>query len=104
MQLPPPPGTEHLSREELRERLWNSQGGPPLTFPWAGPVSDLYFGWHRLGRDMNGTSLQSERVSWLADNGWVEDGEREAGHYLFIVLENEQHKINRILYPPPKEK
>jgi hypothetical protein len=53
---------------------------------------------------MNGISLQSERVSWLQENGWTESGDKDAGHFFFTVLENEQHKINRILYPPPKEK
>lgn len=53
---------------------------------------------------MNGISLHSERVSWLEENGWVEEGEKDAGHLLFSVLEAEQHKIHRILYPTPKER
>lgn len=67
--------------------------------PWPGPVSQLYYGWCRLGRDMNGVVLHSEKEAWLKSQpGWDEDGMREAGEYLFMVLENEMGDIRRKLF------
>lgn len=90
LDVPPPPnsGLEHLSRPELRAKLWASHGGPKMETPWPGPISDLYYGWYGLGRDMNGTSLHSERESWLKSHEWTDPGEAESGMYLFSVLEN----------------
>lgn len=101
LDVPPPESLRHLSRVELRDALWKSYGGPALTVPWPGPVSDLYYGWMGLGRDMNGTTLHSERESWLRSNGWTDPGEWEVGMYLFQVLEAELAEVREILHPTP---
>jgi hypothetical protein len=101
------PGSElrSLSRAELRDKLWKSQGGPELAQPWPGPVSEIYHGWYSLGRDANGATLYTERESWVRGSGeWEEPGEREVVHYLFQVLEVEMAEVREILYPAPKRK
>jgi len=86
----------------LRDKLWKSFGGVEPVRPWPGPVAEIYYGWQTLGRDMNGTSLHSERESWLRVNGWTDPGEVETGFYLFSVMESEMVEVREILYPPPK--
>jgi len=105
-KFPPPPDMEGKPDHEIRLRLWRSFGGPEPVRPWPGPVSDLYYGWIGLGRDMNGTTLTGERRSWVEQrsNGWSHDeGEVEAAMYLFMVLESEMGRIHNELYPPPKQ-
>lgn len=56
-----------------------------------------------LGRDMNGTTLTTEKRAWVDDelNGWAHDqGEKAAAMYLFAVLEIELAKVHKELYPP----
>lgn len=93
-----------MSKRERQRELWKSYGGPPLTDPWPGPLSDLYYGWMGLGRDMNGITLTSERESWLRSNGWTDPGEQEVGYFLFHVLEGEMGEVREILHPTPKGK
>lgn len=76
---------------------------PSLTRPWPGPISDIYYGWSSLGRDVNGTTLHSDRESWLRSNGWTDPGEREAGMYFFLVLEGEMAEVREILHPTPRK-
>jgi hypothetical protein len=78
-----------------------SFGGPVPVRPWPGPVSEIYYGWMSQGRDVNGTTLHSERESWLMGNGWSEEGDKAAGHFFFMVLESESAEIHQILYPTP---
>jgi hypothetical protein len=52
---------------------------------------------------MNGSSLHSERDSWLRANGWNDPGEVEVGHYLFLVLEGTMSEVREILYPSPEK-
>lgn len=100
MAAPTPAELQHLTRGELRDRLWRSFGGAEPVYPWPGPVADLYYGWLSLGRDVNGVSLHLERGSWLRENGWGSDpGELEAGQYLFLVLENEMGRVREELHP-----
>jgi hypothetical protein len=93
MDAPTPPELAHLSRAELRDHLWKSFGGPEPVRPWPGPITEIYYGWSGLGRDANGVSLHSDRESWLRANGWGGDGEKEAGHYLFSVMEAEMGEV-----------
>lgn len=103
MKVPPPPGSSLslMTRGEREEALWKSHGGPEIERPWVGPVSDIYHGWSSLGRDVNGTSLHSERESWLRVNGWTDPGDQETGHYFFQILEAEMGEIREILHPTP---
>lgn len=101
---PLPPDLQNLSPQERVTKLWESFNGPALTSPWDGPVSDIYYGWGGLGRDMNGITLNTERESWLRENGWRDPGEKEIGRYLFQVLEAEMGEVREILYPTPTPK
>lgn len=101
---PLPDDLLNLTPNQRVEKLWQSFKGPTITSPWPGPVADLYYGWGGLGRDMNGTTLHTERESWLKRNGWVDSGEQEIGHYLFRVLEGEMGEVREILHPTPRSK
>jgi len=99
MEAPVPETLKHLSHREYRDKLWRSFGGPEPIRPWGGPISEIYYGWCGLGRDMNGTTLHSERAAWLETNGWTDPGEEEAGHFFFSVLESAMSEIREELYP-----
>lgn len=54
-----------------------------------------WYGWHELGRDMNGSVLISERNAWLDDEVEQDAELRDLYKYMWRVLDNEMAMAQR---------